>query len=1003
MLSASLRRRLLAGLATTVLTLPLGANAALAAPQAQTQTVDFNIQPGSLDGALQAFAHQSGRQLIYTPDLVAGLKTSGVRGRLTSDEAIARLLAGAPIEVRRGGTNAFVLKRRTTPIRFEGEQTAIPDAAAPEPGPTEVAEVVVTGSLIRGAGDGASPIVHLDRETLDSGGHATLADALSDLPQNFGGGSTPANQLLGADRSFTNDSVATGINLRGLGSSATLILLNGRRVAGTGLKGNFADVSAIPTGAVERVEVLLDGASALYGSDAVGGVVNVRLRRNFIGAETRLRASVAEGGKAQERQVSQTVGFGWTGGNLVVSGEYHHRDALAALDRRLTKSSDLRGLGGTDHRNSFAHPGNIVAYSAAVGGYVPLYAIPRPAPGTSLKPTDFIAGSANLGDPRQGSDTLPEQERASFYASVRQDVGQIELSADAIYTHRRFSYLQGGPTTILTVRQANPYFVSPTGAASHLIGYNFTDDLGPRRLSGLGENLGLTFGAARDFGRTWRWDAYGAFSIDRGRRDQNRALNTRFLNEALGNLADDPLTPFSAARDGYFNPFGTSNAAVLDFVNSGYQHLKRRNRVSAGGVQIDGVLLTLPAGPLKMALGVQARHEDFIVRTTNLTSGTSPTTSGGRLFDRDVSAGYVEFRAPLVSPEMGVPGVRRLELSLAGRIERYSDFGVTRNPKIGAVWTPIESLKVRASYGTSFRAPTLADIYETYAVGAAILPDTSGQTLILMETGGNPDLGPETARTWTLGFDLASQARRGARLSLTYFDTRFSDQVGHPVYDDVINALTNPIYASFVRRLNPTNAADMAAAQALIDHPTSTDAKLFPANAFGAILDGRNRNVGELKVRGLDLQASWPFSLAGDNLVLNGDASYLFDYKRQLTVDAPTIQYVDLATFPVDLRANLGLAWTHGDFVTNATLRYVDDYRTSAGVRIDSWTTLDAQVRWTAPSTRGPAAGVVIALSAQNLLGQQPPFYDAVQGVGYDSANADVLGRVVALQLTKRW
>lgn len=998
----SFRRHLLSGLAASVLVTPFASFPAHAIAQEQSQTVEFNIQPGSLDAALVAFANQSGRPLIYSQSLVAGLQSVGLKGRYTPEAAIAKLTADAPVEVRRGGTNGFVLKPRLTPTGFSApeltsfQQLGDADAAAS----TQVDEIVVTGSLIRGAGDGPSPVVTLSRDAIDRAGHATLADAMQALPANFGGGSTPANQLLGADRSFTNDTVGTGVNLRGLGSSATLVLINGRRIAGTGLKGNFADVSAIPTGAVERVEVLLDGASALYGSDAVGGVVNVILRQRFEGFETRARMSIAEGGEAQERQFAQTFGHGWGSGNLVVSAEYYARDALTASARDYTASSDLRPLGGSNHKNYFAHPGNIVAYSAAAGGYVPLYAIPATG---ATKPGDFIAGSSNLGDPRQGSDTLPKQERGSVYVSLRQDLGKLELSAETLYTHRRFTYHQAGATTIFTVRSANPYFVSPTGASSALIGYNFTDELGPNRVTGAAENLGVTLGAGRDFGRTWRWDAFGTYGSDLGIRRQNRALNSRFLSESLGSIADDPTTSYSAVRDGYFNPFGTNSKTVLDFIGSGFQHHWRRNRVTSGGIKVDGSLFTLPAGDLKVAAGIQTRHEDFDERNTNLTSTASPTTGARRFFKRDVTSAYAELRAPLVSPEMNVPAVRRLELSLAGRVERYSDFGTTKNPKVGAIWEPAEGLKMRASYGTSFRAPTLSDIYETYAVGAAFLPDKSGQTLILLETGGNPNLRPETAKTWTVGADLTLKSHPGARVSVTYFDTRFSNQVGHPVYDDIVNALTNPIYASFVRRLNGTNAADLAAAQVLIDDPTSTDAKLFPANAYGAIIDGRNRNAGELDVRGLDLQAVWPMRVGGETITLNGDASYLFDYKRKLTPDAPAVQFVDLATFPVDMRANLGASWTHGPYTTTATVRYVDNYKTSAGVKIDAWTTLDLQVQWTAPVKTGPLAGVVVSASARNLLGNDPPFYDSAQGVGYDSANADALGRVLALQIIKRW
>lgn len=1002
-----LRRRLLAGLVIPLLVGPMISTSVSAAPRDHVQAVEFNIPPGSLDAALLAFAAQSGRQLAYSPDLVVGLQSTGLKGRLSPDEAIEKLLAGAPIEIRRGGVNAFVLKRRPTPAAF-----ATPPADPFQQGPAEpaladasqVEAVVVTGSLIRGAGQGPSPVLTFDRDAIDRGGHANLAEALAALPQNFGGGATPTSQLLGSDRTFVNDSGATGVNLRGLGNSATLVLLNGRRMAGTGLKGNFADVSAIPTGAIERVEVLLDGASALYGSDAVGGVVNVILRQKFQGSETRLRTSVAEKGDARELQFGHTIGKAWSSGHAVVSAEYYQRDPLSALAREATASSDLRPLGGADHRTQFSNPGNIVAYSAAAGAYVPVYAIP--AKGSNLTAADFFAGAMNLGEPRQGSDTLPKQERASLYATASQALGTVELSADALYTHRRFSFLQGGASTILTVNGANPNFVSVAGETSQLIAYDFVGALGPREVTGTAENLGLSLGAARDFGRTWRGELYGAYSVDSGTRFSNRSLNSGFLREALGTAPDDTATSYSPTRDGYFNPYGDgakNSKTVTDFINSGYQHHWRRNRVSSVNLKLDGTLLELPGGALKVAAGGQVRKEDFRVRNTYLTSGVVPINADGQLFERNVRSAFAELRVPLVGAHQAIPGVRRLEISLAGRIERYSDFGVTKNPKVGVLWEPVEGVKLRTSYGTSFRAPTLADINEPYLISAAFVPDVAGNTLSLIQTGGNLNLEAETAKSWTTGIDLAAPRHPGAKLSVTYFDTRFSNQVGHPVYEDILNALKNPIYADFIRRLSASNPQDVAAAQALIDASTSSSPKLFPANAYGMIIDARNLNAGELDVRGLDVTASWPLTIASEVVTLSANASYLFEYSRKISPSAPSNEFVDQPGFPVDLRAVVGANWTHGPFMTNVSLRYVDDYATAAGARIGSWTTADLLVRWNAPVREGLLKNLSATLSVQNLLGTKPPFYDSFDGVGYDPTNADVLGRIVAVQLNKRW
>lgn len=273
MLQSSLRRRLLVGLATTVFLAPALIAPASAAPQEAAQTTVFDIQAGTLDAALVSFATQSGRTVAYSPTLVAGRRSDGLRGRFTPEAALDRLIAGAGIDIHRRGDKGFVLKARRaslSPTTTLEAPTPIEGLIAEEP--NQLAELVVTGSLIRGAGNGVSPVVTVTRDELDRSGRANISDLLADLPQAFGGSASPDTALAATDGTGSNLAMSTGVNLRGLGPSATLVMVNGRRMAGSGLTGAFADTSAIPAAAVDRVEVLLDGASALYGSDAVGGV-----------------------------------------------------------------------------------------------------------------------------------------------------------------------------------------------------------------------------------------------------------------------------------------------------------------------------------------------------------------------------------------------------------------------------------------------------------------------------------------------------------------------------------------------------------------------------------------------------------------------------------------------------------------------------------------------------------------------------------------------------------
>lgn len=997
----------------------LSAGPAFAAPA----SVRFDISAGRLEDALMAYAAQACQQLAVDPDLVAGRTTPAIKGVFPPGEVLTRLLAGTGLVARQTGPNAFVV-RPALMTRLAGpsevaalDPGAFAGAPAPAPAPqdpiaptlpaaTTLDEVVITGTLIRGAPP-SSPVVQFDRRAIEDQGHATVADMLAHLPQNFGGAATAASSVLGSDPRGTNDLAASGVNLRGLGPAATLVLVNGRRLAGAGTKGDFADASALPTAVIERVDVLLDGASALYGSDAVGGVVNVVLKRRLEGAETRLRMGASTRGGAEELQASHAFGASWDTGDLVLAYEFGKRWGLGGDERAVTASADLRPFGGTDRRGFYAHPGNILVFNGATGSFASAWAIPPGQSGTALRPGDFIPGATNLGEPRQGGDLLPAEQRHNLYASLSQDLGdRLRLLADLRYNRRDNQVARPAPLSVFTVTAANPFFVSPNGSAAHTLGYAFADEVGASQSDGRAESLGLTLGGEVELGRGWRGEAYGALALERGRRDTERLVNSRFLNEALGVIADDPATPYRAAADGFFNPFGAFGAngpAVLDFIASGYTRGRTFSQVLTFEAKADGPLWTLPAGPLKAAVGVQVREERFKPSAANLISTANPTRTGGLTFQRHIEAAFLELRIPLVEAAMGVPLVHALEVSAAGRIERYGDFGRTENPKLGVLWATSADLKLRGSYGTSFRAPNMPELYQLQSASPVLIGPAGAQTLVLLHTGGNRDLQPESDRSWSLGFDYAPDALPGLRLSATWFDVRFKDQIGTPTAGDTANVLTNPAYAPFITRVTPGDAAQLARVKAIMAISTNANIGLFPPEAYRAIVDARFVNTGEVAVRGLDVQARYGWRWAEDALDLDASVSHLADFKRRFTPTAAPVQQLDTAGQPVDLRARVSASWRRGPYGLSAALNYVDDYRSETGRKIAAWTPVDLQARWTPETDAGPLAGLRLVLSVQNAFDDDPPVYDNPLGLAYDPANADPLGRTLALQLTKRW
>jgi outer membrane receptor protein involved in Fe transport len=1016
--------------------LATGLLAAAAAPALAAGERPIDIPAGPLEQALAALSAQTGDQLAFAPATVAGKRAPALAGRFTTEQALQRLLAAHDVEARRTGPRIVVLKPRQPPPAASARPTASPtppaasappaprpfgdeagasagpgraDVGAGRPPPALVDEVTVTGTHIRG-GSPAAPLVVIDREALRNSGYATVAQALQALPQTFGGESTEGTVITRGDRLATNTSYGTSVNLRGLGADATLVLVNGRRLAGSGNKGDFADLSGIPAIALERVEVLLDGASALYGSDAVGGVVNVILRRDLDGGEVRLRGGAGTAGEPREGAVGVVFGRRWDSGGLLLAYEGYRREALSSDDRDFAASADLRPRGGADRRETFAFPGNLMRLDPATGVNVPYWGVPAGQDGLGLRPADFQAGGVNLRNQNQGLDLLPSQRRHSAYLSARQDVSPaLEVSGDVRFSHREVKATSGGAVSTLTVGRNNPYFVSPTGAATHQIQFSF-GEIAPHPVSHIGaEALSASLGATLRLPRDWRMQAYGAHAQEITESFSGNTVHTAILAEALGNVPDNPLTAFNAARDGYFNPFagtpGANSPAVIAAITSSFSQIRYRSRVSSLDAQLDGTLFQGPGGPAKLALGANLRRETFDRRGTNFGPPAVPTPQSRIDGRRTVIAGYAELQAPLAAPDQDLPGLRRLEVSAAVRWEDYSDFGRTLNPRVSLQWSPVTGLTLRGTYGQSYRAPAFQELADrrTYSPVRLQAPG-GGQVLALALQGGNPDLGPETATSWTLGLDAETPALPGARLSVTGFMTDFDDRIDRPVANNRLAALVDPAFAAFVQRIAPaTNPADLALITALLADPaTSTAQGAFPATDYGAIVDQRYVNTAGLKVAAIDVQASWSGAAWGGRLTLGANASRLLRYEQRLTPTSGTSDLVGRATYPAKFRARVAADWTRGALGLGATVNSQSGFRDALGTSIAGQTTLDLRGRLTLPGP-GVWAGTGLSLSVRNVFDKAPPFYDNPFGFGFDPASADVVGRFVAIELSRSW
>jgi iron complex outermembrane receptor protein len=887
----------------------------------------------------------------------------------------------------RFGLSALALASLTTPA------LAQQDGAS-----SGLEEVVVTGSSIRGVTSPGSPVIALGREEMAATGLATSSDFARALPQVINLGADES-RLGGAQDGAANATRISGINLRGIGNEATLLLINGRRLAPAGVIKALYDPNVIPSAAIERMEVVVDGASAIYGSDAVAGVVNIITRKDFNGAETMLRYGVADG--TSQKVASQNFGFTWDSGSVFGAYEHYERDALAG-HKRSYATQDLRARGGADQRSYFAAPGNIVV---GAGTAATRYALPA-GNGMSIDPDSLTAGTANRFDEGTFADLLPNQERDTFFLDARQRIGNAELWYQGWMSRRDFDERVAPASGTLRVPSTNPYFVAPTALgspASVSVEYRFMAEDPDPRFSGF-ENahqnaLGVTF----DVG-DWQVEAYGNLSKNRGYQRRSPLTNSAALTNALNSL--DPATALNVFGDGTFN---RSNMPELLDIIIAYRDTYGTSEARDLGVKADGPLFELPGGDVRIAAGAERHDNEFSqeLYATNVYA-TGEAQYRKIVNRRHNTALFAEMFVPIVSSSNSVTGIEDLTLSAAVRREEYSDFGETTNPKVGVVYKPVQSLTLRATYGTAFRAPSLVDTSEElHNIFISNMTDPlspTGQTRGINHNGGRADLKPEEATVWSFGFDWRpSGALDGFAASATYYEVDYTDRIDVPS-----NQLSNPdVYAPFIIRRPPaSDAAGNAAFDALVQTFMESRDLQSPVEAVSniqVIVDGRRANLGTLLQKGLDIDLSYRFETSLGNWFTSLNVAKILDLTRATVRGMPEVDVLDTFGNPVDLRGRLTLGWRNGGWSANAFVNYVDGYTNTAVTpftSVDSYTTVDASVSYEFGS--GKLEGLSISLNGQDLFDEDPPV--VINGSrSWDSQNVSPLGRFVSLVVTKKW
>jgi outer membrane receptor protein involved in Fe transport len=839
-----------------------------AAAQEAARQYQFDIAAAGLSASLKKVAIDAGLDLVAPAELVRGLQGPPLHGTYTADAAIDALLQGSGLTFTR--TNGAILI-----VRSAGGANLQKGAAAKG----KDSDIVVTGTKIRGA-PVAAPAIVLTQDEMLNRGEATIAEAVRTIPQNFGGGQNPGvgNNVPAA--SGVNVGSATTINLRGLGSDATLTLVNGHRLSYSASR-QAIDISSIPLGAVDRIEIVPDGSSALYGSDAVAGVANIIFRREYDGIETSARIGGATDGGDFEQRYSILGGTRWRSGGFIATYEFGRTTAVTGRDRSYTAGQ---------------------------------------SPGLTL---------------------FPALLNHSAMVSAHQDLGgDFKAEIDGLYNDRTSN---------------SSYALNPAGDVTQS-GARFL-----YRVKSFVVAPTLRFSP----GSNWRFFLTGSFGQDHTFYDV------------------------------------TSYFGGLVFKSVGNCYCNEGKSAEIGG---DGALLRLPSGNVKLAAGAGFRG-NRLVRFNGVGSDTNISQS------QDSYYAYGELSVPLVAPEQGVRLVHRLQLSAALRFEHYPRTGKVVTPKLGLIYAPGADADIKASWGRSFRAPTL---YQQYEARLAVLdyPQYLGgvgfpaDATVLTLEGGNPDLKPERATSWSATLGLHPRKLGGARLELSYFDTRYRDRVVAPI-TFLSEALSDPLYADRLT-FNPGAALLDAIIADATSFGNATNAPYDPANV-AVFIDNRNINAGFQRIRGGDLLVSYATSLPGDagELSANLNGTYL-ESEQQLDPTQPVLAMAGTIFHPPHVGASGDVSWARGPFTLTGGVTYVgavSDTRQSPATHVDGITTFDLTFRYQSGSGPRWRRGLSATLTVQNLFNAKPGRIATTRpsDAPYDSTNYSPVGRFVAASLVKKW
>ncbi len=816
----------------------------------------------------------------------------------------------------------------------------------------DIERIEVTGSHIKRQDmEGPSPVTSISAADIAKTGVTDLIGLFAKLPiSGQGTFSTQAN---------SSDDTANGgssVSLRGLGADSTLILVNGRRVSvspfAKGIDTAFVDINNIPISAIKRVDILKDGASATYGSDAIAGVINIILKDDIDGVEISAKIGDTADGGGREESVSLVFGNHTDKASNTFILDYFSREEILYADRSYSRTANQTANRpndpyATDFRSSSGIPGTIALASD------PTNRLPDTFGNDVCAPQDIV-GTLCRYDYAPHMTMIPASERFSFNY-----LGKYEINDNM----RAFVELNGQNAKTTIKGAGSPSFNelfmagdNPNHPMANMPDHEFYQqdltmrrrmvDIGNRKKEVDSNYYRTIMGLKGEIGE-WDWEvAYSYIKSTSIERGVDGFPNSRRVQEAIDN--------------GSWNPFEPSqnNQETLDYIETTTTRTgKSTNR--SYDAKISGPVLELPHGDMFIAFGAEYREE-------TISDNPDDQFLRGEVFGTEATQASGSRDNTAIFAELAIPVLDTLEIQLAARYEDYSDFGTTTDPKVSFLWTPTEDLSLRGSWGTAFRAPSLSqlglgrtdespnlvDTIRCNAIGNINKACEPQEYTAVFE--GNPDLGPEESSSYNLG--IIYSVTENLDFSLDYYS-----------YDieNIIDSDTQFVFSNFgndpsvVTRI-PTNI------------PNDPGEVVTIFDSF--------QNIGDLTTSGIDLDIKYALKTDIGEFKFSYILNYVLEYEDKRP-DADGGQRINVQEGDFEqpqFRWTTAVDWSLDDLSANVAINYVDEFEQDQSVRVQSDGTilpaLDAMVTVDASINYFGLKNTTLTLGATNLFNEKPPF-----------------------------